>query len=916
MRPSFPRHPVHVAAAAFAVALSASASAGVIINEIDADQTGTDTTEFIELYDGGAGNTSLDGMFLVLFNGSNNSAYMKINLAGKSTNAGGFFLVASSGTEASDRTVLAPGSGGWLQNGSDSSPQGDAVALFQGDFALVATSGSATSATALPPELTLVDAVVYDGGSTLTANNDVLLTGLNLLGQTMVFDPQVGSVGRVPDGGDPFQLGFFTVINPPTPGALNSPAAALALSFTASTFSEAAGAGASTGTVTRTGPTTAAVTVTLTSSDPTEATVPATVEIPAGQASATFAVAAVNDLWQDGPQSVTVLASAVNFQPTSDFLTVDDDGDPVGLVVNEIHGSGRGDANLDGDNGTFGFDEFVEIVNAGATAVDLTGYKLLDAAALAVPSQVRHVFPPGTVLGPGCALVVFGGGKPAEGMTEAFGNAWIQKANGSAEFGLSLNDSGDLASVQNAAGVEVAGGSYPNIPTEQIFQSLTRNPDVTGTTLISHEAVNPSAPFSPGTKADGTPFCELTQSLTASLSVSTVAENAGNGAATLTITRPAPLTAALLVSVLTSDATEATPASSTVTIPAGEASVTVPINAVDDTAQDGDAAVVITAIGAGLLNGTANLLVTDDADTPLTTLYINELDSDQDGTDAAEFVELYDGGLGNRPLDGFVLVFFNGANNTSYLTIDLAGHKTNAQGYFVAGNSGVANVGAVFAGNTLQNGPDAVALYKAPASSFPNGTAAANFDLIDAVVYGTTAADGLIAALLPGGGVHYNEGGSNNSNSLSRVPDATSAFGAMTSQAPTPGLSNGSTPASGYTQWAAGFPGVGAPGVDSDNDGYPNVLEYALGTDPLNPGSVPVPTVTLQGGKPRLTLTKGTIASADAKLTYLVEASTSLGGGSWSTTDVAVTPSGTSLTADYTGSAPTAFLRVTVTLAP
>ncbi|HEX2271292.1 MAG TPA: Ig-like domain-containing protein, partial [Pyrinomonadaceae bacterium] len=43
---------------------------------------------------------------------------------------------------------------------------------------------------------------------------------------------------------------------------------------------------------------------------------------------------------------------------------------------------------------------------------------------------------------------------------------------------------------------------------------------------------------------------------------------------------------------------------------------------------------------------------------------INELDSDTPGTDAAEFVELYDGGVGNTSLSGLVLVFYNGSTDT------------------------------------------------------------------------------------------------------------------------------------------------------------------------------------------------------------------------------------------------------------
>ena len=52
------------------------------------------------------------------------------------------------------------------------------------------------------------------------------------------------------------------------------------------------------------------LTVTLSSSDMTEATVPATVTIPANQASATFTITAVDDTLLDGTQTVTITASA------------------------------------------------------------------------------------------------------------------------------------------------------------------------------------------------------------------------------------------------------------------------------------------------------------------------------------------------------------------------------------------------------------------------------------------------------------------------------------------------------------------------------------------------------------------------------------------------------------------------------
>src|SRR5687767_3763177 len=131
---------------------------------------------------------------------------------------------------------------------------------------------------------------------------------------------------------------------------------------------------------------------------------------------------------------------------------------------------------------------------------------------------------------------------------------------------------------------------------------------------------------------------------------------------------------------------------------------------------------------------------------------INELDSDTPGTDAVEFVELYDGGAGNTLLTGLVVVFYNGATDTSYRAIDLDGFSTNAQGYFTIGNTGVPGVDITFPGNTLQNGEDAVALYAANATDFPNGSAVTTANLRDAVVYDTADPDdpGLLVLLNAG----------------------------------------------------------------------------------------------------------------------------------------------------------------------
>ncbi len=50
----------------FVPMLTANAQVNIIINELDSDTPSTDMLEFIELYDGGVGNTSLDGLVVVL----------------------------------------------------------------------------------------------------------------------------------------------------------------------------------------------------------------------------------------------------------------------------------------------------------------------------------------------------------------------------------------------------------------------------------------------------------------------------------------------------------------------------------------------------------------------------------------------------------------------------------------------------------------------------------------------------------------------------------------------------------------------------------------------------------------------------------------------------------------------------------
>ena len=193
----------------------------------------------------------------------------------------------------------------------------------------------------------------------------------------------------------------------------------------------------------------------------------------------------------------------------TDGTSIDSDGNgipdecesPV-LVINEIHadpsnanGGIDGDANGDG-TGSTQQDEFVEVVNKLGSDVYLGGATLSDG------NSVRHTFPNDTpILGDGCAIVVFGGGDPAT-FTGDFQGAIIQVASTGA---LGLNNGGDDVTLTAADGTVLATASYGGEGGDN--QSLTRNPDVYGTSFAKHSDVSASgALYSPGATADGSSF--------------------------------------------------------------------------------------------------------------------------------------------------------------------------------------------------------------------------------------------------------------------------------------------------------------------------------------------------------------------------------------------------------------------------
>ena len=175
-------------------------------------------------------------------------------------------------------------------------------------------------------------------------------------------------------------------------------------------------------------------------------------------------------------------------------------------------------------------------------------------------------------------------------------------------------------------------------------------------------------------------------------------------------------------------------------------------------------------------------------------LIINELDPSMQGVDDKEFVELI--GNPNENLDGYIVVVFNGSNGQSNLTIDLSGYALDAAGFFLIGGPAMTEADLIIEEtNWLQVGQEAVAIYDASASVFPDGTAVTNSDLLDAIVYGNNQPPmlSLLDVLTPGG-VQLNESaeGLADFQSFSRLPDGGAPVdpAAFELQSPTPGYSN------------------------------------------------------------------------------------------------------------------------------
>ncbi|XP_071963521.1 uncharacterized protein [Antedon mediterranea] len=181
------------------------------ISEINADNPGSDYMEFIELYNNGNIQVNLDNYTVALFNGRNNRLYRLFYLTGYTVDARGYFLMGSHRIRPSPNYIVPNNSNAnFLQSGPDG------VALYYGDPNAISTGMRSTSNLDL-----LVDAVVYDRrGGRVVSLSTVLTPGEGTIHEDRDFYDFDESVSRC-RGMDVRKSSPFK-LTPATPGGPNN----------------------------------------------------------------------------------------------------------------------------------------------------------------------------------------------------------------------------------------------------------------------------------------------------------------------------------------------------------------------------------------------------------------------------------------------------------------------------------------------------------------------------------------------------------------------------------------------------------------------------------------------------------------------------------------------------------------------
>jgi hypothetical protein len=168
-------------------------AATLMINEVDYDQPGSDTTEFIEIYNFGTVSVAMNQTVLVLINGATSMSYDTIFFPAVTVNPGDYYVVCGAGGYVANCDQMHVDTADIVQNGSP-----DAILLYD------------------VLEQVVIDAISYEGDVAGVVEGTGVATNMSDNN-----DDQAMSLSRVPNGVDTDNNSIDFALATSTPGQEN-----------------------------------------------------------------------------------------------------------------------------------------------------------------------------------------------------------------------------------------------------------------------------------------------------------------------------------------------------------------------------------------------------------------------------------------------------------------------------------------------------------------------------------------------------------------------------------------------------------------------------------------------------------------------------------------------------------------------